>query len=288
MREVLEVTPALRSVGEAELEVTEWGSGEPLVFVQTALTADELLPVAGEDALGGYRKIVYHRRGYAGSSPAACPGSVPHDAADCARLLTALSIDRAHIVGFSYSGAVALELAATEPQRVSSLALIEPPPVHTASAVEFREANERLMQTRDERGPAEALDQFLSLVIGPGWRTTIEHWLPESSRQMERDAATFFDCDMPALLSWNFGSEDARRITCPVMHIGGADSGPWFAQVRELMLDWFPHADDVVIAGADHDLPLTHSADVARAIAGFLDGQRPSGVTGDHSRDGRG
>jgi pimeloyl-ACP methyl ester carboxylesterase len=288
------MTTALRSVGEAELEVTEWGSGEPLVFVQTALTADELVPVAREGVLDGYRKIVYHRRGYAGSSPAAGPGSVPRDAADCARLLAALSIDRAHVVGSSYSGAVALELAATEPARMNSLTVIEPPPVHTASAAEFRDANERLMRMRHERGPAEALDEFLSLVIGPGWRTTIERLLPESSGQIEHDAATFFDCDMPALLSWTFGPDDARRITCPVMHIGGGNSGPWFAQVRELMLEWFPQADDVVIAEADHDMPLTHSVEVAQAIAGFLERQRrggairPSGGTGDHSRDGRG
>jgi len=273
MREVLEVTTALRSVGEAELEVTEWGSGEPLVFVQTALTADELLPLARENVLDGYRKVVYHRRGYAGSSPAGL-GSVPRDAADCASLLAGLSIDRAHVVGFSYSGAVALELAATEPQRVNSLVLIEPPPVHTDSAEEFRDANERLMRIRDERGPAAALDQFLSLVIGPGWRATIEHLLPESSAQIDHDAPTFFDCDMPALLSWTFGPDDARRITCPIMHIGGSNSGPWFAQVRELMLEWFPRADDVVIAGADHDMPLTHSTEVAQSIAAFLERRR--------------
>lgn len=107
-------------------------------------------------------------------------------------------------------------------------------------------------------------------MIGPSWRTTIEEQLPESARQMERDAATFFDCDMPALLAWTFGPGDARKVTCPVMHIGGSSSGPWFAQVRELMLEWFPHAEDVVIAGADHDVVLTHTAEVARAIAAFL------------------
>jgi pimeloyl-ACP methyl ester carboxylesterase len=260
-------------VGDAELEVTEWGSGDPLVFVQTALTADELLPLAREEVLDGYRKVVYHRRGYAGSSPAAPPGSVPRDADDCASLLADLGIDRAHVVGFSYSGAVALQLAATESQSVSSLVLVEPPPVHTASAAEFRQANERLIRTRRERGPSEALDEFLSQLIGADWRTETEHLLPGSGVQMERDAATFFDCDMPALLDWRFGPDDARRITCPVLHIGGGDSGPWFAQVRELVLDWFPEAEDVVIAEADHGLPLSHTAEVAQAIAAFLERQ---------------
>ena len=102
------MTTSLRSVGDAELEVTDWGSGEPLVFIQTALTADELLPLARDEALAGYRKIVYHRRGYAGSSPAVPPGSIARDAHDCVGLLAALGIERAHVVGFSYSGAVAM------------------------------------------------------------------------------------------------------------------------------------------------------------------------------------
>jgi len=268
------MTTSLRSVGDAELEVTDWGSGEPLVFIQTALTADELLPLARDEALAGYRKIVYHRRGYAGSSPAVPPGSIARDAHDCVGLLAALGVEDAHVVGFSYSGAVAMQLAASEPERTSSLVLIEPPPVHVALAAEFREANERLIRTRQEHGPAEALDEFLSHLIGQDWRAKTEQQIPGSGRQMERDAATFFDCDMPALLDWEFGPEDARRIACAVLHVGGSDSGPWFAQVRELMLDWFPGAEDVVIADADHGLALSHPAEVAQAIALFLERER--------------
>ncbi len=255
----------------AELEVFDWGSGEPVVFVQTALTADELRPLANEPALDhGYRKIVYHRGGYAGSSAVEGPGSIARDAADCAALLTELDIDRAHIVGLSYSGAVALQLAADAPRRTHSLTLLEPPPVHTTSAPEFRVANDQLIQTRHEQGPEAALDEFLTLVIGPHWHQVAEDQLPGSSAQMQRDTATFFDTDLPALLNWNFGPADIGRISCPVLYVGGTDSGPWFAEVRELILDWFPHAQDVVIDGADHSLALTHAPQIAQALVTFL------------------
>lgn len=268
------MTTSLVPVGDAQLHVSDFGSGEPVVLVQTALTADELLPLARESALADFRKLVYHRRGYGRSSPARSPGSVTADAADCTALLTALGIDQAHIVGFSYSGAVAMQLASLEPRRVTSLTLIEPPPVHTASAPEFRAANDELVRDRWDRGPAVALDAFLSRVIGPTWRTTIEDTVPGAAEQMARDASTFFDSDMLALLSWEFGPDDARRIICPVLHVAGSDSAPWFAQVRELVLGWLPRAEDVVVAGADHDLPLTHTAAVATAVASFLRSQR--------------
>src|SRR5680860_393288 len=138
----------LVDVGDARLELLDWGSGEPVVFVQTALTADELLPLAMDPALeAGYRKILYHRRGYAGSSSVDGSGSITRDAADCRALMAALSVDRAHIVGYSYSGAVGLQVAADAPASTHSLILVEPPPVHTPCAKEFRAANDRLLRT---------------------------------------------------------------------------------------------------------------------------------------------
>jgi pimeloyl-ACP methyl ester carboxylesterase len=258
-------------VDGADLEVSDWGSGEPVIFVQTALIADELKPLATQPMLeGGYRKILYHRRGYAGSSPDDGRASVVRDAGDCRALLSALRVDRAHIVGLSYSAAVGLQLVADSPACVHSLTLVEPPPVHTASAPEFRAANDRLIETRRTRGAKAALDDFLAIVIGLDWRSDVEGHLPGAVAQMERDTATFLDADFPALLAWRFGVAEARRISCPVLHIGGTDSGPWFAEVRELVLSWLPQAADVVIDGADHSLALTHTRAVADAVATFI------------------
>lgn len=258
-----------------ELEVSGWGSGEPIVFVQTALTADELLPLAEEPQLEhGYHKIVFHRRGYAGSGPLDGPGSIKGDAADCYALLKAMRVDQAHMVGVSYSGAVALQLAADVPELAHSLTLLEPPPVHTPSSSEFRGANDRLIQARRELGPAAALHEFLTIVVGAEWRQVVEGYLPGSTAQMERDMVTFFDSDLPALMDWRFGSTDANRISSPVLHIGGSESGQWFAEVRELILSWLPNTEDVVIDGADHSLALTHTSEVANALADFL-GRHP-------------
>ena len=170
----------------------------------------------------------------------------------------------------SYSGAVALQLAADSPSCVHSLVLLEPPPVHVPSAAQFFTANAQLMQDYHTHGPVVGLDRFLTRVIGPDWRAAIERTLPGAADQMQQDTSTFFDTDLPALLAWKFGAEDARRITQPVLHIGGSESGQWFAEVRDLMLTWLPQAEDVVLAEADHSLALTHPAEVAAALVAFL------------------
>lgn len=258
-------------VGDCALEVSDSGSGVPVVFIQTALTADELRPLADETAARGpFRTVVYHRRGYAGSTPVEGPGSVIRDARDCQALLATLGIERAHLVGYSYSGAVALQIAAAAPACTQSLILIEPPPVHTPSRAEFRAANNRLIETRRAVGPAAALEEFMGTLIGPAWREVTERGLPGAVAQLERDVGTFFDTDLPALLNWEFSADHARRIRCPAVHVGGAESGRYFAEVRELVLGWLPHAEDVLIAGADHSLVLTHTGAVADAVARFV------------------
>lgn len=261
-------------VAGAQLEVAERGAGEPVVLVQTALTADELLPLATDPALAAYRTVVYHRRGYAGSSAADAAGSIVRDAADAVALLDELGIDRAHVVGLSFSGAIALQLAVDAPERVRTLTLIEPPPVHVPSAHEFRAVNEQLFRIRREDGPEAALEEFFAIAMGPEQREVAEEKIPGVSAQMQRDAATFFDTDLPALLDWEFGPSDAARIRCPVLYVGGTDSGHWFAEVPELMRSWLPHATHVVIDGADHSLAITHTRQIARALAGFLRAHR--------------
>jgi pimeloyl-ACP methyl ester carboxylesterase len=254
----------------ATLEVGVRGSGEPVVLIQTALIAGEFEPVAGDPALeDDYLIVLYHRRGYAGSSPAGEPGSVHRDARDCRQLLAELGIDRAHVVGLSYSGAVALQLAADAPECVHSLCLIEPPPTHIPSACEFVAASQQLIEEHRLRGPA-ALESFMTRFTGPDWRRQIEQHLPGGAAQVERDAGTFFATDLPALLAWRFGAADAQRITQPVLYLGGTASGPWFAAVRQLTLAWLPQAEDVMLTGADHSLALTHAPRIAMAIASFL------------------
>jgi pimeloyl-ACP methyl ester carboxylesterase len=167
---------------------------------------------------------------------------------------------------------------------VRTLTVIEPPPVHTPSADDFLAAIDDLLRMRHTRGPDAALDRFLTMPTGPDWAAVTDTLLPGASAQMRRDSTTFFDTDLPALLSWQFGADDARRITCPVLHVGGADSGPWFAAVRTLILDWFPWAVDVVVDGADHALAMTHAGEVADAIAAFVRRHRADGASSVRSR----
>jgi pimeloyl-ACP methyl ester carboxylesterase len=261
----------LAHVGDTDLEVDVRGSGEPVVLIQTALTADEFLPVARQSALQeSYRMVLYHRRGYGRSTPVEGGGSIARDADDCRDLLAVLDIESAHIVGVSYSAAVALQLAVNAPSVVHTLTVIEPPPVHVPNSEGFIAANRELMELHSTEGTRVALNDFLTRLMGPQWRDDLESLLPGAVRQVERDAATFFATDLPALLEWDFDAEAARRLDMPTLYVGGTESGPWFDAVHMLMSDWLSPSQDVAIAGADHNLAVTHPEQVARALTNFI------------------
>jgi pimeloyl-ACP methyl ester carboxylesterase len=259
------------SIGEASLEVETLGEGQPVVVIQTALDAHELRPLAQRLAASGRHRVIhYHRRGYAGSDPVVGRSSIARDAADCRALIAALGVAPAHVVGASYSAAVALTLASSAPESVRTLTAIEPPPVEVPSAPEFRGANARLQHTYRRHGSAAALDEFMTTLVGLGWRQERERDHPGSAGALERDAVTFFEHDVPALLSWQFGTEEAAAVRCPVLYLGGSESGPWFAEVRTRVLDLLPGARAETVAGSGHLLASTHPAETARLVLDFL------------------
>lgn len=97
------------------------------MFIHGAFIADAFGPLLHEpDLARSYQLITYHSRGYGGSSPSCRPVSVERQAIDCAALLRYLGIDRAHVVGHSFGGGVALQMALDISQMVHSLTLLEP------------------------------------------------------------------------------------------------------------------------------------------------------------------
>jgi pimeloyl-ACP methyl ester carboxylesterase len=257
------------AIDGGHLETVVLGSGDPVALVPTALTADELLPLA-ERLQSRFRVVHYHRRGYAGSSPATPPGSIARDAGDCARLLAALGVQRVHVLGVSYSAAVALQMAVDHPDLIRTLTLVEPPPVHGPGDAPFRAANADLLGDRQARGAEAAVDRFLTRLMGPDWRGRLDGVIPGSSAQVARDGRTFLDVDIPALLGWPFDASTASQVRCPVLHVAGSDHGSLFDGVGELIRAWLPQADQVVIAGAGHDVALTHPDALLRVLVPFF------------------
>ena len=259
-------------VNGVELEYEVVGSGEAMLFIHGAHIADALQPLVPEPALTRFQRIRYHRRGLGGSTrPVETgPTSVAVQAKDAVGLLDHVGADRAHVVGHSLGGAIALEFAAQHPTRVASLVLLEPMFLTTPAGAAFARALASLVD-RYEAGDAEgAVHGFLALVGNRNWRATIDQTVPGGIAQAVKDAATFFETELPGVPKWTFGPEQAAAITCPVLSALGSQSSPLFVEGRQLLHAWFPGCQDADIAGATHLLQMEAPGPVATAIAAFL------------------
>ena len=257
-----------------ELEYEVRGAGEPVVLVHGSHIADAFAPLLAESVLTErYRLLLYHRRGFAGSTHPDGPLSIAQQATDCRALMQHLGVPCAHVVGHSYGGAIALQLALDAPEAVHSLALLEPPLLTVPSAPQFLEALGPVLQMYEVGNKIGAVDSFLQAVVGPEYRSVLDRVLPGAFAQATADADTFFRIELPALEQWSFTQADAGRITQPVLTVLGGDSHtlwPGWREVHQLVQAWLPQAEGFVLEGTTHGLQIIDPKGMAAGLADFF------------------
>ena len=261
-----------------QLEYTVRGSGEPVVLVHAGLFAEWFKPLLEEPALAGrYRVVSFHRVGYAGSSRVTGAVSIARQAQHVQALMRHLGIERAHVVGHSSGANIALQLAIDAPERVHSLSLLEP-------ALPVSEGSERLLSTRQAAmapildkyragDTAGAVDGFMRMVSGPGYRALFDKALPGEFARGLADADTFFQQELPAIAQWRLAREDATRIRQPALAITGEQSrgvSPIWEARHQQLLGWLPNVEGFVLPGTTHLLHVQNPRGMAEALAFFF------------------
>jgi pimeloyl-ACP methyl ester carboxylesterase len=111
---------------ETDLHVRVWGEGHPerVVLLHGSNVPDpERIWQAQRLLADEFEVLVVDRRGFGQSPDATTPLTWDSEVADALALVG----ERAHVVGHSYGGVIALLLAGRFPERVRSLVAIEPP-----------------------------------------------------------------------------------------------------------------------------------------------------------------
>jgi pimeloyl-ACP methyl ester carboxylesterase len=254
------------------LEFQVRGAGEPVVFIHGAFIADAFLPLFPEPSLASYQLITYRRRGYGSSSLATGVVSIAEQARDCAALMQHLGLERAHIVGHSLGGSIALQLALDASDAVHSLALLEPALAVGPSGEAYRQSLAAAMQRYREAGASVIVHEMLE-ARWPGYRSGLEQVLPGAFDQAVADAGAAFEAELPGLIAWSFGEAESRRIAQQVLSVLGGQSealSPRFAAAHQALLAWLPNVEGYVLPGAAHFLQVQSPHNMAEALAAFF------------------
>ena len=254
------------------LEYEEHGQGEPVLLIHGGFISDALSLVAREAALTERHRVIwYRRRGHGGSKSQSGEFSIAEQARDAQALLAHLGVERAHVVGHSGGGVIAIELALQAPQLVRSLVVLEPAIFPPPLAKAFPAMIAPAMEAYRSGNIGAAVDLFMDMVAPePDWRAELAKALPDGPKQADNDAPTTFEAELLRFPEWIFDSDRASRLACPIAYLWGSESGELIETLRDHFLSLVPKAASVELPGVNHSMNTKDPALVAGAIAEFL------------------
>lgn len=232
-------------------------------------------PLAGGVAEAGFRAVLVDLPGHGATDRPRDAGryAIEETALDLVDLLADRGLDAAHWVGYSMGGRVALYVAATRPDRVTSLCLESASPGIEAepARAERRTADERLAADIEARG----IDWFAdSWGAKPIFAT--QQALPDAVRATLRARRLAND---PAGLAGSlrglgqgvqpYLGARLGAVRCPALLVTGSRDAKYTELAARLAAE-FPRGRHVTVPGAGHNVHLEDPDAFARALLEHL------------------
>lgn len=247
------------------------GAGAPVLLLNGGLMTYLGWEEIARPLAASYRVIRCDLRGQL-LSPGQAP-SLAGQVDELVRLLDTLGVERTHVVGASFGGAVGIVFAATRPDRVSSLAAV------TVAAGLPRDSDDettRLLAaaavavTGGDRGAV--FDAIVPTTFSEKWRTANAGLLAQRRKGISLLPDSYFEgliglmhsLDGLDLTPW------LPSIACPVVAVAAEHDVVFpVARVRE-MAAAIGDAEVVVVPDTGHGMLVEQPAALVAALAAFL------------------
>jgi 3-oxoadipate enol-lactonase len=233
------------------------GPGTPVVLLHPGVGDSRIWEPVMSRLAGRYRVIRYDARGHGESPPATATYTL---LTDLVAVLDQLDVPPAVFVGCSQGGTSSIDLALSQPSRVSALVLVSPGlsgyawPQDPGSHAEFAS----LAAAGDIDGVA-ALIQRIWVAAGPGdgvagqLRSAARAWLANGELEQQ---------DPPAV-------DRLGDIAVPAVLLIGAKDHPPLIKCDEVIVAGIPGCRKIDVPGGDHLLPLRVPGLIADTITGL-------------------
>lgn len=254
-----------------DLHVVVTGDGAPVLFIHGSAADHSTWIIQQAGLRSRLRLITYDRRG-TGKSP--LPEGTPYltveqHAADAAELIRLHGAGQPMVVvGSSFGGVVALELARSRPEQLWGAVLLEPP---LASSDEVPPIPQHFLQRFDDiaitgGGPAAA-EFFLRSVLGDAAWARIPRPFQERSKSLHASIRQ----DIAALGDYPVRYGQLSAVKVPILLLGGERSAEFYRPTLIALQQHLGNAKLEVLAGAGHMMHADVHRKFNERLLAFID-----------------
>lgn len=265
-------------VGDAELACTESGSGHPVVWLHGSGPGATGMSNFGANlpAFQDFRNVVLDLPGWGRSPrPATDEPLIFHAAERVVRAMTALGIERAHLVGNSYGGGVAMRIAVAHPERVDRVVLMAPGGVLPADAPPWPVGLERLFAYMAAPEPSRAdMAAFVRLMV-------FDETLATESLVDERYASSLrAHPELPIPPNYGDLTPDLALVAAPTLLLWGREDQTVPLTWASRILQGIPDAELRVLPHCRHWVQYERAPEFNHIVREFLRGGAAAAAEG--------
>jgi len=225
---------------------------------------DEQVPAFANN----YQVIRYDVRGIGRSGRPDVPFS--HDR-DLFELLRFLNIDRAHVIGLSVGGAIAIDFAIEHPEKVEALILAA---AGTSDAAKTAENVQNLLAL-SAMTKTEGIEPVIQLVLDTPFVVSSANELARKTlRQIYLDNRDVFESGFPIYSKWKAidppASQRLGDIRARTFVIRGDSDSPQYSSVADRIAAGIKGSVKAIIPGGTHFLNLEKPKEFNNAVLEFL------------------
>ncbi len=216
-------------------------------------------------AYHGFNVLAVDLPGHGKSTGPALP-SIQNMAAWVLSVLDAVRIEKAALVGHSMGSLIALEAAASAPQRVEKLVLVS-----TAFPMKVSDALLNTARAHDHAA-LEMINVWSHSASGQtGGNRAPGQWIMGGSmRLLERTAGPLYN-DFDACNRYTAGADSAAKVACPALMVSGSHDLMTPPRSAKPLAEKLGNPKSVTIEGSGHDLMAERPDAVLDALISFID-----------------
>jgi len=260
------------AIGDAELYYESKGDGPALLLVPGLGGLGSFWVKQVEDFSRDFRVIIHDHRGTGQSTPSRIRYSVEQMADDVLKLMDALKIESAHLVGHSTGGAIGQIIAQDHPRRLRSLVLSATWPGQDAY---FRRQFEARREILVGLGFETYFRSTMLMLVPPAWVSAHDAAIAEQVRQQvaTAPATEILTSRIDAIVAFD-RRKRLGEIRTPTLVIVAADDVVTPRFYSDELAERIPGAKLAVLDAGGHFAAVITPEPYNRAVGAFLRAQR--------------